>query len=79
MWEGRRQAFKENLRRFLANRSFLYMCDKSAGFKAGTGLHHWLLDVKPPHATHGSAVLVQQVVHVQHFDAESSGLRLVSF
>ena len=32
MWEGRRQVFKENLRRFLANEPFLYVCDKEAGF-----------------------------------------------
>ncbi len=32
MWEGRRQIFKENLRRFLADEPFLYMCDKQAGF-----------------------------------------------
>ena len=32
MWEGRREIFKENLRRFLANEPFLYVCDKSAGF-----------------------------------------------
>lgn len=32
MWEGRRQLFKENLRRFLANEPFLYVCDKQAGF-----------------------------------------------
>ena len=32
MWEGRRKIFKENLRRFLANEPFLYVCDKSAGF-----------------------------------------------
>ena len=32
MWEGRRQIFKENLRRFLANEPFLYVCDKRAGF-----------------------------------------------
>lgn len=32
MWEGRRQIFKENLRRFLANEPFLYVCDKQAGF-----------------------------------------------
>ncbi len=32
MWEGRREVFKENLRRFLANESFLYICDKRAGF-----------------------------------------------
>ena len=32
MWDGRRQIFKENLRRFLANEPFLYVCDKSAGF-----------------------------------------------
>ena len=32
MWEGRRKIFKENLRRFLANEPFLYVCDKEAGF-----------------------------------------------
>jgi phosphoglycerate dehydrogenase-like enzyme len=32
MYEGRRQIFKENLRRFLANEPFLYVADKSAGF-----------------------------------------------
>ena len=32
MWEGRRQIFKENLRRFLANEPFLYVSDKEAGF-----------------------------------------------
>jgi len=32
MWDGRRQVFKENLRRFLANEPFLYVCDKRAGF-----------------------------------------------
>ncbi len=32
MWEDRRQLFKENLRRFLADESFLYVCDKQAGF-----------------------------------------------
>ena len=32
MWEGRRQIFKENLRRFLAGEPFLYVCDKRAGF-----------------------------------------------
>ena len=32
MSEGRRRIFKENLRRFLANEPFLYVCDKSAGF-----------------------------------------------
>ena len=32
MWEGRRQIFKENLRRFLANEPFLYVCDKRDGF-----------------------------------------------
>jgi len=30
--EGRRELFKENLRRFLANEPFLYVCDKRAGF-----------------------------------------------
>ena len=32
MWEGRREIFRDNLRRFLANRPFIYVCDKSAGF-----------------------------------------------
>ena len=32
MGEGRREIFKENLRRFLANEPFLYVCDKQAGF-----------------------------------------------
>ena len=32
MWEGRRQIFKENLRRFLAGEPFIYVCDKQAGF-----------------------------------------------
>jgi phosphoglycerate dehydrogenase-like enzyme len=32
MGEGRRELFKENLRRFLANEPFLYVCDKTAGF-----------------------------------------------
>ena len=32
MSEGRRQIFKENLRRFLANEPFLYTVDKKAGF-----------------------------------------------
>ena len=32
MYEGRRQIFKENLRRFLANEPFLYVADKRAGF-----------------------------------------------
>ena len=32
MWEGRREIFKENLRRFLANQPFLYTCDKREGF-----------------------------------------------
>ena len=32
MWEGRRQIFKENLRRFVANEPFIYVCDKRAGF-----------------------------------------------
>ena len=32
MWDGRRQIFKENLRRFLANEPFLYVCDKRAGY-----------------------------------------------
>ena len=32
MWEGRREIFRENLRRFLANEPFIYVCDKAAGF-----------------------------------------------
>ena len=32
MFEDRRAIFKENLRRFLANEPFLYVCDKRAGF-----------------------------------------------
>lgn len=32
MWEGRRQIFKENLRRFINNEPFLYVCDKEDGF-----------------------------------------------
>jgi phosphoglycerate dehydrogenase-like enzyme len=32
MWDGRRDIFKENLRRFLANEPFLYVCDKTDGF-----------------------------------------------
>ena len=32
MRQGRREIFKENLRRFLANEPFLYVCDKTAGF-----------------------------------------------
>ena len=32
MLEERRAIFKENLRRFLANEPFLYVCDKRAGF-----------------------------------------------
>ena len=32
MWEGRREIFRENLRRFLANEPFIYICDKRAGF-----------------------------------------------
>ena len=32
MSEERRRIFRENLRRFLANEPFLYVCDKSAGF-----------------------------------------------
>ena len=32
MVDGRREIFKENLRRFLANEPFLYVCDKTAGF-----------------------------------------------
>ena len=32
MYEGRRQIFRENMRRLLANEPFLYVCDKRAGF-----------------------------------------------
>ena len=32
MYEGRRQIFKENLRRFLANEPFINVCDKRDGF-----------------------------------------------
>ncbi|MDP2952459.1 MAG: NAD(P)-dependent oxidoreductase, partial [Chloroflexota bacterium] len=32
MWEGRRQVLRENLRRFLNNEPFLFVCDKRAGF-----------------------------------------------
>ena len=32
MYEGRRQIFRENMRRLLANKPFLYVCDKRAGF-----------------------------------------------
>ena len=32
MWDGRREIFKENLRRFLANKPFLYTCDKHRGY-----------------------------------------------
>ncbi len=32
MFEDRRAIFKENLRRFLANEPFLYVCDKRAGY-----------------------------------------------
>lgn len=32
MEEGRRQIFKENLRRYLNNEPFLYVCDKRAGY-----------------------------------------------
>ena len=32
MWQGRQEIFKENLRRFLADEPFLYVCDKRAGF-----------------------------------------------
>ena len=32
MYEGRRRIFRENLRRFLGNEPFLYVCDKRAGF-----------------------------------------------
>ena len=31
-YEGRREIFKENIRRFLANKPFIYVCDKIAGF-----------------------------------------------
>ncbi len=32
MYEGRRQVFRENMRRFLNNEPFIYVCDKRAGF-----------------------------------------------
>ena len=32
MWDGRREIFKENLRRFISNRPFLYTCDKHRGY-----------------------------------------------
>ena len=32
MWEGRREIFRENLRRFLADEPLLNICDKEAGF-----------------------------------------------
>ena len=32
MWDGRREIFKENLRRFLSNKPFLYTCDKQMGY-----------------------------------------------
>ena len=32
MWDGRREIFKENLRRFLSNKPFLYTCDKRRGY-----------------------------------------------
>lgn len=32
MYEGRREIFRENMRRFLNNEPFLYVCDKRAGF-----------------------------------------------
>lgn len=32
MWEGRREIFRENMRRFLSNEPFIYVCDKTAGF-----------------------------------------------
>ena len=32
MWDGRRNIFKENLRRFLNNEPFLYVCDKRSGY-----------------------------------------------
>ena len=32
MFDGRKEIFKENLRRFLANEPFIYVCDKRAGF-----------------------------------------------
>ena len=32
LWEGRRRVLRENLRRFLANEPFPYVCDKRAGF-----------------------------------------------
>ena len=32
MWDDRREIFKENLRRFINNKSFLYTCDKQRGY-----------------------------------------------
>ncbi len=32
MYHGRKEVFKENLRRYLAGRPFLYVCDKEAGY-----------------------------------------------
>ena len=32
MYEGRRDVFRENLRRFISNQPFIYVCDKSSGF-----------------------------------------------
>ena len=32
MWDGRREIFKENLRRYLSNKPFLYACDKTRGY-----------------------------------------------
>ncbi len=32
MWDGRREIFKENLRRYIANEPFIYVCDKTAGY-----------------------------------------------
>ena len=32
LWEGRRQIFEENLRRFLGGEPFLYVCNKRAGY-----------------------------------------------
>ena len=32
MWDGRREIFKENLRRFVSNKPFLYTCDKQRGY-----------------------------------------------
>ena len=32
MWDGRREIFKENLRRFVKGEPFLYVCDKERGY-----------------------------------------------